>query len=143
LGRRATSRWAAMIYGANGGNATDPKVDRVKADATGCDTSAIAAPCFDVGNTYQATGSGVWSGNTFTLSSGIFAHTRPFVVGQAVSCNTCGAGLVITSVSNPPTQDTRTGNGQVGQSFTFTISGSTASGIITSTVFTAHYLPNR
>jgi hypothetical protein len=139
-GRRATSRWAAMIYGANGGNATDPKVDRVKADATGCDTSAIAAPCFDIGTTYQAVGSGVWtvSGGTgtFTLnSSGIAAHTRPFVVGQVVSCNTCSGAVVITSVSNPPTQSTATGAGQVGQTFTFQTSGGTiaanSSGTIT------------
>jgi hypothetical protein len=136
-GRRATSRWAAMIYGANGGNATDPKVDRVKADATGCDTSALAAPCFDVGTTYQASHAATWSGNTVTISGGLTAHARPFVVGQAVSCSGCNSGLVITSLSVPPTQSTATGAGEIGQTFTFTVnnaSGQTIGGSGTGTV---------
>jgi hypothetical protein len=119
-GRRATSRWAAMIYGANGGNASDPKVDRVKADASGCDSSSIAAPCFDVGATYQASHAATWSGNTVTISGGLTAHARPFVVGQAFSCASCASGLVITSLSVPPTQSTAAGAGEVGQTFTFT-----------------------
>ena len=119
-GRRATSRWAAMIYGANGGNASDPKVDRVKADATGCDAAALAAPCFDVGTAYQASATATWTGNTVTISGGLAAHARPFVVGQAVSCASCNSGLVITSLSVPPTQSTATGAGEVGQTFTFT-----------------------
>jgi hypothetical protein len=119
-GRRATSRWAAMIYGANGGNASDPKVDRFKADASGCDSSSIAAPCFDVGATYQASHAATWSGNTVTISGGLTAHARPFVVGQAFSCASCASGLVITSLSVPPTQSTAAGAGEVGQTFTFT-----------------------
>ena len=80
-GARGTRRWAAMIYGANGGNASDPKVDRVKADATGCDAASAAAPCFDIGNTYAAS---LASGAaTVTITGGLAAHARPFVVGQA------------------------------------------------------------
>jgi hypothetical protein len=42
------------------------------------------------------------------------------VVGQLVNCSpACGSNLVITSLSLPPTQDTRTGQGEVGQTFTF------------------------
>jgi hypothetical protein len=120
-GRRATSRWAAMIAGANGLNASDPKVDRVKADAAGCDAAALAAPCFDVGTTYQATFStATWSGNTVTISGGLAAHARPFLVGQAFSCASCASGLVITSLSVPPTESTAAGAGEVGQTFTFT-----------------------
>ncbi len=120
-GRRATSRWAAMIYGANGGNASDPKVDRVKADAAGCDAAALAAPCFDIGTTYQASFStATWSGNIVTISGGMAAHARPFVVGQAFNCSGCNSGLVITSLSVPPTQSTVAGAGEVGQTFTFT-----------------------
>jgi hypothetical protein len=138
-GRRATSRWAAMIYGANGGNATDPKVDRVKADATGCDAAALAAPCFDVGTTYQATFStATWTGNTVTISGGLAAHARPFVVGHAFSCSGCNPNLVITSLSVPPTESTATGAGEVGQSFSFTVQnaagqaiGGSGSGAIT------------
>jgi hypothetical protein len=121
-GRRALTRWAAMIYGANGGNASDPKVDRVKANATGCDGAALAAPCFDIGTTYQASFStATWSGNTVTISGGLAVHARPFVRGQAFSCSGCNTGLVIDSLSVPPTQSTVAGAGEVGQTFTFTV----------------------
>lgn len=127
-GRRVGARLAATAWGGltntSGAvfppNASPPSLDRVKADAGGCDSSALASPCFDVSNTYQATASGSWTGNSFTTNgSGIAAHSRPFVVGQVVSCNTCAANMVITSVSNPPTQSTVSGQGQVGQSFSF------------------------
>lgn len=124
-GRRATSRWAAMIYGNAPGNATpatDPKVDRVEADAVGCDAAALAAPCLDVGTTYQATFStATWAGNTVTITGGLTAHARPFVVGQAFACSGCNSNLVITSLSVPPTESTATGAGEVGQTFTFTV----------------------
>ena len=42
------------------------------------------------------------------------------MVGQAFSCASCATGLVITSLSVPPTQSTATGAGEVGQTFTFT-----------------------
>ena len=132
-GRRATSRWAAMIYGANGGNATDPKVDRVKADATGCDAAALAAPCFDIGTGsgthYAASATATWSGNTVTISGGLTAHARPFVVGQTVSCASCNSNLVITSLSVPPTQSTASGAGEVGQTFTFTANNASGQAI--------------
>jgi len=120
-GRRATSRWAAMIYEALGQSTpnADPKVDRVKADTAGCDAASIASPCFDIGTTYQASHSATWSGNTVTITGGLAAHARPFVVGQAVSCTSCASGLVITSLSVPPTESTATGAGEVGQTFTF------------------------
>jgi hypothetical protein len=121
-GRRATSRWAAMIYGANNAAApaTDPRVDRVKADTTGCDAASIASPCFDVGTTYQSSHAATWSGNIVTITGGLAAHARLFVVGQAFSCASCASGLVITSLSVPPTQSTASGAGEVGQTFTFT-----------------------
>jgi hypothetical protein len=122
-GRRATSRWAATIWGATNGtvNASVPTLDRSKTDAGGCDTSANASPCFDDGNTYAASHAATWTtGGLFTVSGGLSAHARPFVVGQLVNCSpACGSNLVITSVSLPPTQDARTGQGQVGQTFTF------------------------
>ena len=124
-GRRATSRWAAMIYCHNGGSCDDPKVDRVKADATGCDTAAIAAPCFDIGTTYQASHSAtmVSSSATITVTGGISAHDRPFVVGQLLSCSGCTSNRIITALDVPPTQATATGAGEVGQTFHITASG--------------------
>jgi hypothetical protein len=115
-GRRATSRWAAMIYCHNGGNCDDPKLSRANDVATG-----TPSPAFDYSSTYQATFStATWTGNTVTISGGLAAHARPFVVGQALSCASCASGLVITSLSVPPTQSTATGAGEVGQTFTFT-----------------------
>ena len=124
-GRRATSRWAAMIYEANAGG-SDPKVDRVKADDPGCDAAAAAAPCFYVGTgvSYNANAAtATWSptGNTVTIAGGLAAHSRPFVVGMNTFCSGCNSGLIITSISVPPTQSTVAGQGEVGQSFTFTV----------------------
>jgi hypothetical protein len=148
-GRRATSRWAAMIWESSAANTTssttdtvnhaaDPKVDRTKTDAAGCDAAALAAPCFDVGTTYQASVSATWTGNTVTVSGGLAAHARPFVVGQAVICASCNSNLVITSLSVPPTESTASGAGEVGQTFTFTVNnasgqviGGSGSGTIT------------
>ena len=121
-GRRALSRWAAMIYGANGGNATDPKIDRVK--AASCDVAALASPCFDTGSTYQATGNGTVAGATITFTGGLSAHSRPFVRGMLLSCAGCTANNVVTSVSLSPTQSNVAGAGQIGQTFTVTTSGS-------------------
>ena len=42
------------------------------------------------------------------------------MVGQAFSCASCNSGLVITSLSVPPTESTTAGAGEVGQTFTFT-----------------------
>ena len=114
-GRRATSRWAAMIDCHNGGNCDDPKLSRANDTAAG-----TPSPAFDYSTTYQASHAATWTGNTVTISGGLTAHARPFVVGQAFSCASCATGLVITSLSVPPTQSTATGAGEVGQTFTFT-----------------------
>ena len=58
-----------------------------------------------------------------TFSGGLAAHARPFVVGQSVTCSGC-TPQAIAAVSLPPTQSTRTGEGQIGQSFTITLAGS-------------------
>lgn len=121
---RIARKWSAEIYGGLTGNAAPPTLDRVKADAGGCDTGALAGPCFDVGNTYAASASGTISGSTITFTGGLAAHARPFVVGQALSCAGCTTGRVITSLSVPPTQSTAAGAGEVGQTFTVTASGS-------------------
>jgi hypothetical protein len=122
-GRRVAARLAATIWGAltstpvagtPPANASPPSVDRVKADTSGCDSSAIGSPCFDIGNTFAtvATPTAVTS-NKLTFN-GLAAHARPIVVGQAVSCSGCATGLVVTAVDHPPTQDTRAGQGQIG-----------------------------
>ena len=142
-GRRIGSRLGCLVWGGltNPANCSSPTTDRTKADAGGCDTASIAAPCLDIGNTYAASFStATWTGSTVTISGGLAAHARPFVDGQVISCSGCNTGLYITSVSAPPTQDTRlnsiTGNpqGQVGNTFTFTTNaaiGGTGSGAIT------------
>ena len=124
-GRRIASRWAALIYGGltSASNASEPTLDRTKADAGGCDTASIAGPCFDIGSTYAASHSATWTGSVATISGGISAHARPFVVGQALSCSGCNANLVITALDVPPTQSTAAGLGEVGQTFHITASG--------------------
>ena len=135
-GRRVGSRMAATIYGGmtSLANASPPSDDRVKADAAGCDSSALSAPCFDVGTTYHATATATWSGSTVTVTGGLSAHARPFVIGQAIGCTSCNSNLVITSLSVPPTQSTVSGAGEVGHTFTFTANstiGGSGSGTIT------------
>ena len=105
-------------------NCSDPTLDRVKADAVGCDSAALAAPCNDIGNTFAAIHSGAISGSKVTFTGGLSANARPFVVGMALSCSGCTTGRFITAVSLPPTQDTRAGQGQIGQTFTITANGS-------------------
>jgi hypothetical protein len=134
-GRRATSRWAAMIWSASVANpnqttdpdlAADPKNDRVAADAGGCDAAAIAAPCFDVGNTYAAVATPTAVSGKVLTFNGLAAHARPIVVGQSVTCSGCSGTLVVDAVSNPPTQSTVAGQGQVGSAnngFTVTLVG--------------------
>ena len=127
-GRRIGARWAAEIWEfiTNSLTFAGPTVDRVVAHTAGCDTSALASPCFDtgVGSTYNAVASSTtWSpsGNVVTISGGIAAHARPFVVGMNTFCSSCNSGLFITSVSAPPTQSTVAGQGQVGHTFTITV----------------------
>jgi hypothetical protein len=135
-GRRVASRWAAEIWGGltNVANASDPTLDRVKADASGCDTSALAAPCFDIGNTFAASHSATIAGAQITVTGGIAAHARPFVVGQLLACSGCTTGRFITSIDVPPTQSTTTGAGEVGQTFHITANASLLTGPTTETV---------
>ena len=123
-GRRATSRWAAMIYGANGGSATDPQLSRANDSAGG-----TPSPAFDYGITYAASHAASWTtAGVFTVVGGIGSNDRPFVVGQSVTCSpSCGSNLVITSVSLPPTIDPRAGHGQAMQTFTFQVAGAVSS----------------
>jgi hypothetical protein len=135
-GRRVGARLAASIWSGLSGSitASAPTLDRVATDTGGCDGSALASPCFDIGNTYAASATATWTGNTVTVTGGLAAHARPFVDGQAVTCASCNANLVITSLSVPPTQSTATGAGEVGQTFTFTTNaaiGGSGSGTIT------------
>src|ERR1700722_1433827 len=55
-GRRLGSRLGCLVWGGltNPANCSSPTIDRTKADAGGCDTASIAAPCLDIGNTYAA-----------------------------------------------------------------------------------------
>lgn len=123
--RRATSRWAAMVYGANNSNPNaDPKFSRANDSVAG-----TPSPAFDYSTTYQASHAATWSGNTVTITGGLAAHARPFVVGQAFSCASCASGLVITSLSVPPTESTVTGAGEVGQTFTFKANNAAGAGI--------------
>jgi hypothetical protein len=126
-GRRAGARLAAQVWGAftSLANASDATLDRTKASATGCDAAALAAPCFDIGNTYAASASAtmVSSSATITVTGGIVANARPFVVGQLLTCSGCTAGRFITSIDVPPSQSTTTGAGEVGQTFHITASG--------------------
>ena len=79
---RIGRKWSADIYGGLTGNAARPALDRVKAHAGGCDSGALAGPCFDVGNTYAASASGAISGSTITITGGLAAHARPFAPGH-------------------------------------------------------------
>jgi hypothetical protein len=135
-GRRVGARWAAQHWGGltNTANASNPTLDRVKANASGCDTGALAAPCFDIGNTFAASHSATITGSQVVVTGGIAAHDRPFVVGQLLTCSGCTAGRFITTLSVPPTQDTRVVQGEVGQTFTITANASLLTGPTTETV---------
>lgn len=121
--RRVAARWAALIWGGftSLANASNPTLDRAKASGGGCDGASIAAPCFDIGSTFAAVHAASWTTTgVFTVTGGISAAHRPFVVGQAVTCSpACGSGLFIKSISVPPTMDA---NGEVGATFTFATS---------------------
>jgi hypothetical protein len=120
---RIGRRWGADIYGAISGAASSPTLDRNVSDVAACDSSATVLPCFDIGTTYAASASATWSGAVATITGGLAAHARPFVVGQEITCSGCNSGLVITAMSVPPTQSTASGAGEVGQTFTITASG--------------------
>ena len=85
-----------------------------RAAGAGCDGAALAAPCFDVGSTYSASATTTSISGSVLTFNGLAAHARPIVDGQAVSCSGCNAGLYVVAVSNPPTQSTVAGAGQIG-----------------------------
>ena len=120
-GHRAGVEIGAALSG-HPEHGSDPTLDRTT--FSGCDRSATASPCFDIGNTYATTASGTISGSTITITGGMSTGARSFVPGMTLSCSGCNTGLVALSVSRPPTQSTATGAGQVGQTFTITASGS-------------------
>ena len=129
--RRIASRWAAEAWGGLTNlagavfppNASPPTLSRAAQTACGSKPS----PCFDTTNSYTAVVTPTSaSGNVLTMP-GLSAHARPVVMGQTVSCGGCGAGFVVTAVSNPPTQSIVALQGQIGSSnngWTVTVSGS-------------------
>ena len=135
VGRRIGATAAAWLTGGRSQTtANPPTLSRSKSAAGGCDSAAAVSPCFDIGSTYQASATATWSGSTATISGGLAAHGRPFTPGMLVGCSGCNSGLVIVSVSAPPTQSSVSGAGQVGNTFTFTASGTiggSGSGTIT------------
>ena len=132
-GHRAGVEIGAALSG-HPEHGSDPTLDRTT--FTGCDSSATTSPCGDVGGAYAASASGAISGQTATFSSGLSAGARPFVPGMAVTCAGCNSGLVITSVSLPPTQSTAAGAGQIGQSFSITATNASGQGFGVSTTET-------
>ena len=129
--RRIAARWAAEAYGGlsntggapNPPNASTPSLSRASQTACGSKPS----PCFDTTSSFNAvaTPTGA-SGNVLTFN-GLSAHARPIVMGQTVSCGGCATGFIVTAVSNPPTQSTVAGQGQIGAAnngWTVTVSGS-------------------
>jgi hypothetical protein len=138
---RVGRRWACAVWGglSSPANCSNPTLDRTKADAINCDTNSIAAPCLDSGNGFASTGTGTVTTNgagqsVVTFTGGLAAHAIPFVDGLWATCSGC-TPQVITSVSLPPSQDTRTGQGQIGQTFSITLAGSL--GVTGSTAVTA------
>ena len=129
---RIGRRIAALLWGAltTPSNASASFIDRVKADATGCDTSATVAPCFDIGNTFATTATATAISSATLTFNGLASHTIPISAGQAVSCISCTAGLFVVSVSNPPTADARAGLGQWGTANNgFTVTLNAAPGV--------------
>ena len=69
--------------------------------------------------------------------NGLSANARPIVDGQACRCSGCNAGLYVVAVSNPPTQSTVAGAGQIGSAnngMTVTLNG--APGVSGAVAFT-------
>ena len=108
--------------------ATSPTLARTS--FTGCDAAAVtlnSSPCFDIGNTFAATATTTAISGSILTFNGLAAGARPIVPGQAASCSGCAAGLVVLSISNPPTPSTVAGAGQIGTAnngFTVTLSAS-------------------
>jgi hypothetical protein len=123
IGTRIGVEGAAYLSGgASQTTAVPPTVSR--ATVAACDAAATAAPCFDVGATYEASASLTWTGSTFTCTGCLAANARNIADGMAMlSCSGCNTGLYVVSVSDPPTQSTTAGQGQIGTTFTITMNG--------------------
>ena len=114
-GRRIGARAGILAAAALTNNpslASEPTLSRTKIAA--CDAAALAAPCFDIGSTYAASATTTSISGKVLTFNGLAANSRPIVDGQAVSCSGCNTGLYVVSVSNPPTQSTTAGAGQIG-----------------------------
>ena len=134
IGRRmGCLTWGALT---NKANCQAPFPDRNAADALGCDSQAISAPCFDIGATFATTATAT-NATTLTLTfAGLPAHTIPISDGQAVTCTGCASGLFVVSVDHPSTQDTRAGQGQVGSLNPFVVTLNATPGIGAGHAFT-------
>jgi hypothetical protein len=96
-----------------------------RATIAACDSSAIAAPCFDIGNTYAASATATISGKVATITGGLSAGARPFVPGMKLTCASCTTTTIL-SVSATPTgapSGSPSGTTEVGATFTMTLSG--------------------
>jgi len=113
-GRRVGQRWAAQDWAAVAGDptlASDASLSRASG-STACPSGP--SPCFDYTTTYATTATPTAvSGATLTFN-GLTAHTIPIRVGANVTCTGCTSSTFVVSVGNPPTQDTRAGQGQIG-----------------------------
>jgi hypothetical protein len=126
-GHRAGVEIGAALSGSPGEGSP---VTVARTTFSGCDDSAATSPCFDIGNTYAATASDTAISGAVLTFNGLAANARPIVPGQLASCSGCGAGLVVLAVSNPPTQSTVAGAGQVGSANNgFTVTLSAAPGV--------------
>ncbi len=130
-GRRVGTRAGILAAAQLSNNPTlaePPTLNRLT--ISGCDVGAIQSPCFDIGNTYAATATDTAISGSVLTFNGLAANARPIVVGQAVSCSGCNTGLVVTAISNPPTQSTVAGAGQIGSANNgFTVTLNAAPGV--------------
>jgi len=137
-GRRIGARAGILAAAALTNNpslASEPTLSRTTIAA--CDAAALAAPCFDIGNTYAATATTTSISGKVLTFNGLGANARPIVDGQAVSCSGCSTGLYVVSVSNPPTQSTTAGAGQIGSANNgFTVTLNSTPGVSGAAAFT-------
>jgi hypothetical protein len=111
LGHRMGIETGAALSGHPEKGST-PTLDRTVFSA--CDTSAQISPCFGIDNSYSTIANPTAISGAVMTFDGLTAGTIPIVDGQAVTCSGCNANLVVVSISNPPTQSTVAGAGQIG-----------------------------
>ncbi len=134
IGHRAAVQMAATLTN-NSTFASPPTLNR--ATMAGCDTSAIAAPCFDIGNTFAATATTTAIGGAVLTFNGLSPNARVITDGMAASCSGCNTGLYVVAVSNPPTQSQVAGQGQIGSANNgFTVTLNAAPGVSGTNAFT-------